>query len=557
MTLYGPSASTGPVAYEQVTFVNDASYPAISRDGTLVAYVRGEPWGELFAIVAARAPQKVVIHDLASNQVVDVGECRPCQHLQWSSDGASLFVLTERGVTRFSRLGGVLREFVTDRVFFLAVAPDGGAFATAKQLPGEILVTDTQTSATTSISVAGNYTSILGIDWAPSGHRLAVLVANSDRRHVWSVAPDGPQTVIAEDVGPVNIIKWSPAGDQLYYLKTSGLSRDLWEVRVSGQTGKSAGTAAVVLGGLQAGPNFSISADGRSLAYTRETRFANLWTASLDSRGAANDEPKQLTTGTRLDQYPAVSPDGRRLAFVRSDGRSSDVHVMPRDGGAATRVTFLERVFGAPAWSPDGSRLAFCAEQAGARRVWTIPATGGAATAIDSTACTALESEVPVSWAPDADILYQRDGNRNYHRIDMNAPPSPESALVADPQRGWVFGPRTHGRQVAVLWNEMGPAGRRRGLWILGPESGAERDVAPSVWPMVWTPDGSSIIGYDDQASAIVSVAVPSGQVRVIRSLQGRRVALVPAAAPDGRSMAYSAHSILADVWVVRNFGSK
>jgi hypothetical protein len=74
---------------------------------------------------------------------------------------------------------------------------------------------------------------------------------------------------------------------------------------------------------------------------------------------------------------------------------------------------------------------------------------------------------------------------------------------------------------------------------------------------MVWTPDGSSIIGYDDQASAIVSVAVPSGQVRVIRSLQGRRVALVPAAAPDGRSMVYSAHSILADVWVVRNFGSK
>ena len=550
----GSSDATGPVAYEQLTFVNDASYPAISKDGSLVAYVRGEPWGELFATVAARATQKVVIQDLASNQVIDVGECRPCQHLQWSSDGASLFVLTERGVSQFSRLGGVVREFPAERVFFLAVAPGGTAFATAMQSPAEIRLTNTQTAAMTTIPIAGGQTAIRAIDWSPSGNRLAVLVADSDKRHIRTVALGGSEIIAAEDVGRVSAVKWSPAGDVLYYLKTSGLSRDLWALRVSAQTGVASGPPELILSGLQAGPNFSIAADGKSLAYTRETRFANLWSVSLTG-GLTDDEPKQLTAGTRLDQYPAVSPDGSRVAFVRSDGRSSDVYVMARGGGEAARVTFLERVFGAPAWSPDGSRLAFCAEQAGARRVWTIPASGGTATAIDATACTALESEVPVSWAPAPDIIYQRDGNRNYHRIDTAT--GVESPLLSDPQRGWVFGPRPYGRQTAVLWNELSATGRRRGLWILGPEPGAERYVAPAVWPMAWSPDGSSIIGYDDQASAIVAVTVRDGSLRVIRDLQGRRVALVPAAAPDNRSMVYSAHSILADVWVVRNFGLK
>ena len=543
----GPPA--GPAEYIQVSFVNDASYPAISKDGSLVAYVRGEPWGELFATVAARAPQKVVIHDLASNQVIDVGECKPCLHPQWSSDGASLFLITQHGVTQFSRLGGVIREFPGERLPFLTVAPGGAAFATARQDAEAIQVTDTRTSAVSRIPVAGERTSIRAIDWAPTGDRLAVLVANKDRYHIWTVSRSGQtQTTVAEDVGRVSTIKWNPDGNAIYYLKISGLSRDLWKVPVNPRA-EPAGPPELSLGGLQGGPNFSIAQDGKSLAYTRETRFANLWTTSITS--GVSDEPTQLTTGTRLDQYPSISPDGTNVAFVRSDGRASDVYVMPRRGGPATRISFLEGVFGAPAWSPDGKRLAFCADQKGLRRVWTIPAAGGPAAPLEATNCTALESEVPVSWAPAADILYQRDGNRNYHRV--NAATGKETPLLADPTRGWLFGPRTRDGLVTAMWNEK----TNRGLWIFGPGPQAERFVTPHVWPAAWSADGSTIIGYEDQRSAIVSVSARDGRVRELRNLQGRRIALVPAVAPDLRSIVYSAHSILADVWIIRNFESR
>jgi hypothetical protein len=156
-----------------------------------------------------------------------------------------------------------------------------------------------------------------------------------------------------------------------------------------------------------------------------------------------------------------------------------------------------------------------------------------------------------VSWAPAADILYQRDGNRNYHRVD--AATGKETPLLADPTRGWVFSPRTRDGQVTAMWNEKA----NRGLWIFGPGPDAERFLTPHVWPAAWSVDGSTIIGYEDQRSTIVSVSARDGRVRELRNLQGRRIALVPAVAPDLRSIVYSAHSILADVWIVRNFKSK
>ncbi|NND84414.1 MAG: hypothetical protein HKN46_04635, partial [Acidimicrobiia bacterium] len=55
---------------------------------------------------------------------------------------------------------------------------------------------------------------------------------------------------------------------------------------------------------------------------------------------------------------PALSPDGTRLAFLRSiDGRAQ-LHVMPVGGGEATLVTDAFPLgAGAPRWLPDGSGL--------------------------------------------------------------------------------------------------------------------------------------------------------------------------------------------------------
>ncbi|HRP62708.1 MAG TPA: hypothetical protein PK400_05385, partial [Phycisphaerales bacterium] len=76
--------------------------------------------------------------------------------------------------------------------------------------------------------------------------------------------------------------------------------------------------------------------------------------------GPVESEPRQLTFGDRNDRSPQLSPDGRRVAFVRGDedtpGRSQ-VWVMPVDGGEARQVTSLPHGASSPRWSPDGKSL--------------------------------------------------------------------------------------------------------------------------------------------------------------------------------------------------------
>jgi dipeptidyl aminopeptidase/acylaminoacyl peptidase len=113
---------------------------------------------------------------------------------------------------------------------------------------------------------------------------------------------------------------------------------------------------------------------------------SQLWQVPTD--GSA--PPRQLTQGWR-DSGPAVSPDGRWLAFVRAvrdePARDADprtakvgkpqVWVMPIDGGEARRLT--DHPLGvdrAPVWSPDSSRLAYTARVPEQGRYGTVPGRG-------------------------------------------------------------------------------------------------------------------------------------------------------------------------------------
>jgi dipeptidyl aminopeptidase/acylaminoacyl peptidase len=72
-----------------------------------------------------------------------------------------------------------------------------------------------------------------------------------------------------------------------------------------------------------------------------------------------------LTAGAVRDASPRVSPDGRRLAFLRSfpdePDRSRAIMVAALDGGEPWVLWVPEHGVSELAWSPDGSRLAFVA----------------------------------------------------------------------------------------------------------------------------------------------------------------------------------------------------
>jgi len=63
---------------------------------------------------------------------------------------------------------------------------------------------------------------------------------------------------------------------------------------------------------------------------------------------------RQLTTG----MHPAISPDGRTVAFIRDGGGDSGLYLIGIDGSNERRI-FIAGQLRTPAWSPDGSRIVF------------------------------------------------------------------------------------------------------------------------------------------------------------------------------------------------------
>ena len=102
---------------------------------------------------------------------------------------------------------------------------------------------------------------------------------------------------------------------------------------------------------LTSGPSaVAWSADGQALVYSMQ---GSLWRQRVDGTVA-----EQLTDGGG-DYQPHCSPDGRRVVFVRYDGRSIELMLLDLASREVRALTTGGAVNVEPRWSPDGRRLAF------------------------------------------------------------------------------------------------------------------------------------------------------------------------------------------------------
>src|SRR4030095_9882063 len=92
---------------------------------------------------------------------------------------------------------------------------------------------------------------------------------------------------------------------------------------------------------------------GRLVFSSSRTGNRNLWTA----RGA-NVAPAPLTSGRTFDERPAVSPNGREIAFVSDRNGRRGIWLMNMDGGTPQFVVTAD-VVDTLSWSPDGTQLGF------------------------------------------------------------------------------------------------------------------------------------------------------------------------------------------------------
>jgi eukaryotic-like serine/threonine-protein kinase len=278
-------------------------------------------------------------------------------------------------------------------------------------------------------------------------------------------APAPPKTLV---VGGTHA-RYSPSGHIVY-----GRAGGLLAVPFDLERLEIRGAPLPVLEGVSMDPrsgvaHFALSASG-TLAYVPGGASGGarslLW---VDRRGSA----QPVTQTRRAYLYPALSPDGERLAVTIEDA-NQDIWMEDLPRGTLTRLTFDQGEEFGPVWTRDGTRLALASVQAGRDpAVFWMLADGGRPPEL------LLEggpARFPSSFSPrDRVLAYTEQKTRDGADIwllplDDPAHPRPflrtpfqESAATFSPDGSWIaYVSNESGRNEVYVLPYPGPGGKRQ-----------------------------------------------------------------------------------------------
>jgi TolB protein len=166
---------------------------------------------------------------------------------------------------------------------------------------------------------------------------------------------------------------------------------------------------------LQTPSSQQTNSSGVLLYAARSGGYSHLW---LYRPGEI--APVQITNGNWDDRDPALSPQGKELAFSSRRGGNWDLYLLDINTGEVRRLTATLGHEGQPSWSPDGQWLAYSAYYEGNFDIWLLPVNGGSEP-IRLTSNPAIEHSP--KWSPDGRriiFVSNRDGNFDLFLADLD-----------------------------------------------------------------------------------------------------------------------------------------
>ncbi len=238
--------------------------------------------------------------------------------------------------------------------------------------------------------------------------------------------------------------------------------------------------------------------------------------------GSNTRERRKLTSPPPTsdgDRYPAISPDGKTVAFFRD----FDLYLVPTAGGAPKLLMANSAQSESPAWTSDGREILFISARSGDSRfsLWRVPASGGTPKQVEA-AGRNLDS-FAISRDSQRLALAQTIGDHNIWRMELA-----NAASLA--------GPRQVPQSAKLLI------------------SSTRRDADPQI-----SPDGKKIAyGSDLSGSNEIWVADSTGENPIKLTSFNRSLTGSPYWSPDGRQIVFDSRAEgLGDIYVISAEGGK
>ncbi|MDQ2871148.1 MAG: protein kinase [Acidobacteriota bacterium] len=260
------------------------------------------------------------------------------------------------------------------------------------------------------------------------------------------------------------------------------------------------------------------SPDGTRLAFAREEGT----TRRIFVKDLAAGTESAVTSGAFDDIQPQWTSEGRRLVFTRSKERGrklepgdlfgqyqgADLWSIELSGARETRL--VENAAN-PCPSPDGRRIAFDAQWAGPHRLWTVDPAGRNPEQVTTDASEGAVHLRP-RWSPDGRrLVFTRMERTRFDVRVANLISKEQIAITNDPSQ-----------DVCPVWSPSG-----RFLYFSSYRSGGL-----NIWRIAVDPEGR-----------------PAGMLEQVTTGAGQDVE--PAISPDGRRMAFSILRQNANVWKI------
>jgi Tol biopolymer transport system component len=194
---------------------------------------------------------------------------------------------------------------------------------------------------------------LFGIALSPDDSRVAVSAVAQGNRDIWIHEANRPiKTRFTFDLAPNLAPAWSPDGSEVAFSAGSGRT---WKVSVQSSDGSGGSKDVASMGSNWGGADWS--PDGTFIVFTHRAKNSfDLWQARRKADRSGFDASPLGETPFN-EQAPAMSPDGKLLAYVSDETGSNEVFVRAFPSGGKAQVS--TNGGGQPVWNRNSKELFF------------------------------------------------------------------------------------------------------------------------------------------------------------------------------------------------------